>query len=510
MPLSKVYTVGVWDMLHVGHVRSLEASKALGDYLIVGVHTDVFVSSYKRDPVISYDQRVEMLRALSCVDEVIVGPPSNSLTKEWYAERGIGIHAVSTEYTNRTDTYVPARELGILVWTHSTLFVHTTAIINNLTNNITRVCIVGGGASAQLLAGLCGAAVDIKVSVLTRQPDRWNSVMTVVRADDSIYTSGKVDMVSNDPAVCVSSADFVIVCLPAFARAEVLAKIGPHLKQGAVVGSLPGTSGFDLMAQTHLPIKQKKIVLFGTQRLPFVCRVVEYGHTVKLLGSKSVAPVAVIPQSSTEHVRGRLSAIIGMPCPALSSFLEVTLTPSNPILHPSRMYGIFEGKEEHVFDHQILFYEQWDERSVRILKQCDEEVQALCHVLECPQVLPLVESYPAIYGHDPSKTLLEMIRTNPPYQGIHTPMKPHEGGWIADFESRYLTEDVPYGLVLLCVIAKICKVDCPMLHRLLEWSQKVIGQEYLVDGQLVGKGMHIWEPLLGLDVNALREGSIKV
>ena len=82
------------------------------------------------------------------------------------------------------------------------------------------------------------------------------------------------------------------------------------------------------------------------------------------------------------------------------------------------MYGLFNGQEDHVFDDQILFYEQWDEQSVHILQQCEEEVQELCQLLECPQVLPLVKSYPSIYGLDPDKTLLEMIRTNPSYQGV--------------------------------------------------------------------------------------------
>ena len=139
------------------------------------------------------------------------------------------------------------------------------------------------------------------------------------------FSPGKINTCSSNPAQCVPSADVVIICLPAFARAEALQKIAPHLKNGALVGSLPGTGGFDFMAQKYLPIQEKSIVVFGTQRLPFVCRTIEYGHTVKMFGSKSSAPVAVIPVSSTDHVRGRLSAIIGMPCPALSSFLEVTM-----------------------------------------------------------------------------------------------------------------------------------------------------------------------------------------
>ncbi len=67
-----VYTVGTFDMLHVGHLALLERCRTLGDVVAVGVASDNVVKSYKyRVPVIPLDQRVEMLRALRCVDIVI-------------------------------------------------------------------------------------------------------------------------------------------------------------------------------------------------------------------------------------------------------------------------------------------------------------------------------------------------------------------------------------------------------------------------------------------------------
>lgn len=66
-----VYTVGTFDMLHVGHLALLERCRTLGDEVAVGVASDSVVKSYKyRVPVIPLDQRVEMLRALRCVDIV--------------------------------------------------------------------------------------------------------------------------------------------------------------------------------------------------------------------------------------------------------------------------------------------------------------------------------------------------------------------------------------------------------------------------------------------------------
>ena len=65
---------GAFDLLHVGHVRMLEASKALGDVLIIGLNSDSSIKQYKSDlrPVISENDRAEMLASLSCVDFVSI------------------------------------------------------------------------------------------------------------------------------------------------------------------------------------------------------------------------------------------------------------------------------------------------------------------------------------------------------------------------------------------------------------------------------------------------------
>lgn len=66
-----VYTVGTFDLLHVGHLALLNHCKTLGDTLVVGVASDEVVNLYKPNvPVVPLEQRVEMLEALSCVDSV--------------------------------------------------------------------------------------------------------------------------------------------------------------------------------------------------------------------------------------------------------------------------------------------------------------------------------------------------------------------------------------------------------------------------------------------------------
>jgi len=66
-----IYTVGTWDLLHIGHLALLQHCKTLGDTVAVGVASDDVVASYKKYvPVVPLEQRMEMLKALRCVDIV--------------------------------------------------------------------------------------------------------------------------------------------------------------------------------------------------------------------------------------------------------------------------------------------------------------------------------------------------------------------------------------------------------------------------------------------------------
>jgi D-glycero-beta-D-manno-heptose 1-phosphate adenylyltransferase len=69
-----VFTNGCFDLLHPGHIRSLEAARALGDILIVGINSDESVRSLKGPsrPVIPEQERAEILASLECVDSVLI------------------------------------------------------------------------------------------------------------------------------------------------------------------------------------------------------------------------------------------------------------------------------------------------------------------------------------------------------------------------------------------------------------------------------------------------------
>ena len=102
-----IFANGCFDLLHVGHIRYLQAARALGDALILGVNGDVGVSALKGQgrPLQPETERAEVLASLECVDYVLVfdAPTVDGILKELQPD----VHAKGTDYTEES---VPERE----------------------------------------------------------------------------------------------------------------------------------------------------------------------------------------------------------------------------------------------------------------------------------------------------------------------------------------------------------------------------------------------------------------
>ena len=99
---------GCFDVLHVGHVRYLEAAKALGDLLIVGVNSDDQARELKGDgrPLLPQDQRAEIVASLEAVDFVTVF--AEPTVEQLLLALKPDIHAKGTDYTEDS---VPERDV---------------------------------------------------------------------------------------------------------------------------------------------------------------------------------------------------------------------------------------------------------------------------------------------------------------------------------------------------------------------------------------------------------------
>lgn len=125
----RVVTFGTFDVFHVGHLRLLERAGSLGDTLIVGVSTDEFTRRKKdRLPVFTEAERMEILLALRCVDEVF---PEESLEKkrEYLIEHRADVLAMGDDWAGKFDEF---RDICEVIYFQRTPAISTTAVIEKI------------------------------------------------------------------------------------------------------------------------------------------------------------------------------------------------------------------------------------------------------------------------------------------------------------------------------------------------------------------------------------------
>jgi hypothetical protein len=144
---------------------------------------------------------------------------------------------------------------------------------------------------------------------------------------------------------------------------------------------------------------------------------------------------------------------------------------------------------------QIPFYQSVNAAIAQTLQSMSNEIQKLCAQLKLD--LPdldlaavrtlddwMLRSYRAAIAD--TSTLASQFTTNRSYDGLLAPMRRVTGGFVPDFQARYLTEDVPYGLLVTRGIAELAGVKMPVIDSVLTWAQTRLRKEFLVDGHVHG------------------------
>lgn len=331
-----------------------------------------------------------------------------------------------------------------------------------------RICICGGGNLGHVCAGFL-ANRGHQVSILTTKPERWSQTIGVVAPDGSF--KGKLAQVSSRPEEVIPQAEIVLVCLPGFAIHDELTKIKPYLSKNCLVGTVVSSTGFFFEAFEVLP---SDIALFGFQRVPFISRIIEYGQKAELKGYKESLHVAIEQTEDKESVRVMLEQLFEKPVTLADSFYEVSLSNSNPILHPSRLYTMWKDWQPGiVYPRNPQFYAEWTLEASTLLLQMDEELQQLLKALGLKEgCIPPVLDY---YESSDADSLTQKLRSIKAFQNIASPMKAVEGGFIPDFSSRYFTEDFPFGMRFIVETAQKHHVSIPITETIYHWGLSKIG-----------------------------------
>lgn len=238
--------------------------------------------------------------------------------------------------------------------------------------------------------------------------------------------------------------------------------------------------------------------------MPFICKAINYGKDIRIIGPKKTLYAAAYPVEKVHYVCNALSQSFFMPCVPIPSFLNLTLCPSNQIIHPGRVTGFFEKFPEQctkVFKKKDvpLLYEDLDQRSADEIQALDDEIQAIKKAilksypnLNLDQVMPMRDRICTMYaGQVSDETNLKTVfNTNTGYKHVPFPMIPVEGQDLKNIpageemvklnlNARFFWEDLPYGLVILKDIGNIVGVDTPIVTRNIIFHQKFMPIKYV-------------------------------
>lgn len=152
--------------------------------------------------------------------------------------------------------------------------------------------------------------------------------------------------------------------------------IAPHLRPGAMILAMPAPGGFDLLARHVLGPAVEQVVVAGTVCLPWACRIKSYAREVELLGEKTPVMLVARPASGAARVIQLANRIHDRTrFEAATLFLQATLFPTNPILHPGVMWSRWHDWDGVALDSKPVFYEGVDEATAAVLEGEDQDIQ---------------------------------------------------------------------------------------------------------------------------------------
>ena len=369
-----------------------------------------------------------------------------------------------------------------------------------------QVCIVGGGNAAHALAALLPSR-GIRTVWYASYEDEAEKINIELAKHQTISATfapgnspngqiqGRPEIVSADAKDVIPTSDVILIPTPSFAYASILHQIKDHIQKGTFIGVTPGQGGFDWIAQEILgPNSCAEITFFAIMPMPFNCRITEFGRSVAVQTYKKHYRIGVVPESKKEEALAINRALFG-DTEFAGHFINCTMYPINAIIHPQRLHRLCkEWTPSGVpLKENPLFYESMDEESTMYMDEVNKELIQVCEALtargmevKVPHIFDFIRW---VYPDVPAKNLVELFALNDAYKGFRCPFKRVEDGegWVPDFENRYFTEDIPFGLCIYKGIADIVDVSTPMMDTVLIWAQTHMGKEYVVGGKLQGK-----------------------
>lgn len=379
-----------------------------------------------------------------------------------------------------------------------------------------KILVCGGGNGAHCCAALTALLPNTQVRVLTLYGDeasRWQQIseanfgidLTIVKGDgkEERFNKSKLSMITNDPQAALDGVNIIFMVVPAFAHEQYLTALAPHIQPNTIIIGMPGQAGFEFQCRHILGSKVPQMAIVNFESLPWACRIIEFGKHVKMLGCKETLGASLITGSQCKlpfRAFDEIQVILGEEpkIRIIQNYIAITLMTDS--VHPAIMYGKWGKWDGTPLPEKPLFYQGIDEIQAEYLTKASDEMMNTAKAIEkqkpdvkMDDVIHIFDWYKVCYKNQitDDSCLMMAMRTNKAYDGLIHPMKEADDGkFVPDFDYRYLSEDIPYGVAVIKGIAELAGVETPIIDEIMQWCQGKLNKEYIVGNKLNGANLN--------------------
>jgi opine dehydrogenase len=278
--------------------------------------------------------------------------------------------------------------------------------------------------------------------------------------------------VTTDIRDAVVGADVIVVAVPAFAQETFARLCAPHVAPDQVIVLTPGATGgaIAFVAALGAAGAPRGVVVAETLSLPYACRKTAPDQ-VHIAGVKRGLPVAAMPATDTTRTMAALETVFpGVLVPA-AHVLETSLNNPNAMAHP--VPALLNAGWIETTGGDFRFYTDGVSPSVATaIDTIDGERMRILEALGLPRV-PAIEWDRRLYGLE-GETTYELNQRSWVHVGIRAP---------AALRTRYITEDVPFGLVPIASIGRELGVATPALDIFIDLASMLVGEDLRQGGR---------------------------
>lgn len=325
--------------------------------------------------------------------------------------------------------------------------------------------VIGAGNTGQAIAAylsLHGEEVKL-YSRDTQKADKISSNGLILKG---VY-SGKVSIKASAHLKEVAEeAEFIIITTTAAGHKPIFQQLKPLLKDHQTMAIFPGYWGAveckEIFGRTF---EDKKITIAETSAMPFVSKADNNG-TVHISKVKQNVLISSISNTANTPLSPKFYSTFPQLIPAKNVF-ETSINNTNVAIHAPM--AIFNASRIDASE-EFLFYPQGVSRkTVSYIEKLDEERLSLAKVLgvETQDILTLLNTF---YKTEFSSLYTALPELFP------------KGNGPASLEHRYVTEDIPYGLVPISELAKLAGMNTPYSDAIIETASLLTGRDFRKEG----------------------------